>query len=507
MPLVSASNCVIFSDPLNSLYITFGDPSPSKLLKKSDQEKNGADNIRNYKSKIRLCEDLAPEVLRVMLSNEFRQRLFEIACQSAGSMAALARLMEVPQSTILKYRNGNRTIPYLFLQRLSVFLRDQSNCKYQNEIKKHVSGFKLGTKGNSAVTIKIKEGTEELDFENADGARIIAAILGDGYLGDNVASYINPDTTLQTKVNESIQKVVGNIPVNKIYRGKEVRYPQALAMILKKVGLPLGPKVYTNPSVPSWIKKSNDINIPRIFLRQFFSDESDANEKKGMINLPQSIDITTLPSDIKKKLKAGKLDEENYERYAPLRLLDVGWMLWTRFGIRTNGPYPVKYYKAVRKGLEGERLKWVLSISGKVDLDKFEREIGFDIEYKQNALRNYISRIKIYQAKSGFGFLGALKAAGKVESVQGEITSSAIAKEMKHCTGASQKWLRRLVERELIVKIGGGESKGRALGRAPVRYKLTDKGLSLSQNFATYQNLDIRSWKNKKEIFLCQQNS
>lgn len=481
MSPVSIPNCVTFGPPLHNLNITFGPLSPQKSLKNPYRAGNGAENIRACKSKIRLYEDLAPDILRLTLLNEFRQRLFKIACQAAGSMAALARLMKVSQSTICRYRDGDRTIPYPFLQRLSDFLEAQTSCKYQNDIKKHVNGFKLGTKGTSPI-VKIKEGLDEFNFKNVDGARIVAAILGDGYLGDMVVSYINLNTTLRAKVDESIRKIVGDIQV-KTYRCKEARYSQTLAIILEKVGLPPGPKVYTNPSVPSWIKESNDINIPRIFLRQFFSDEGDVSKKKGTINLPQSIDITVLPLDIKKKLKTGKLGEENYERYAPRRLLDVKEMLWTRFDIIANGPCPVKYYKATRKGLEGERLKWRLGISGKVDLEKFEREIGFDIEYKQNALRNYISRIKIYQAKSGFGLLNAFLAAAKIENANGEITSAVVSEEMKHCVDTSQKWLRQLIKQELIVKVGGGENRGRILGRSPVRYKLTDKGLSLCQWF------------------------
>lgn len=506
MSLVSAPNCVTSGGPLNTLYIFFGALSPPKRLKKSDQAENEAETINTCGPQIRLYENLTSEELRLTLQNSFRQRLFKTACEFAGSVNTLARLMKVSDSTIRGYRDGDRTIPYPFLQQLSDFLEAQISYKCLDDIKKHVNGFKLSAKGNSAVTIRIKEGVEEFDFENADGARIVAAILGDGYLGNNVASYINPDTTLRTRVNESIQKVVGNVPVSKIYRGKEMRYPQTLAIILKKVGLPPGPKVYTDPSVPTWIKKSNDANVPRIFLRQFFNDEADVSESKGTINLPQSVDITTLPGAVKEKLKA-KIRGKGYEQYAPRRLLDVKEMLWTKFGIKAGGPYPVIYYRATRKGLEGERLKWRLSISGKADLEKFKREIGFDIGYKQNALQSYINRIKIYQAKSGFGLSDALKVAAKIESAQGEITSLTLAKEMKHCVGASQKWLRRLVEQGLIVKIGGGEGKGQALGRNPVRYELTDKGLLVVQNFSMHQNVNIESWKNKKDVIRYQQNS
>ena len=468
---------------LTDVYKLLSVPSLLQRRLKGSIERNvEAENIKTCEPKIRLYEDLAPETLRLALLDEFRERLFGAACKYAGSTTALARLMKVSDSTIRRYRGGDGAISYLFLRRLCDFLEAQTGCKYLDDVKKHVSGFRLAN--GRLLVVKIKEG-EEFNFDSADGARVVAAFLGDGCLQSNMASYINLDATLRKKVDESIRRVVGDIPV-KTYSYKEARYPQALAIILEKIGLPPGPKVYTNPSVPSWIKKSNDINVSRIFLRQFFSDEADVSERKGTINLPQSIDITALPLEVKKKLKARKLEGKNYERYAPRRLLDVKEMLWTKFGIRASGPYPVRHYRATRKGLQGERLKWRLGISGKADLEKFEREIGFDINYKQNALRNCIGKIKIYQSKKGFGLLSALLAAAEIEDTNGEITKDMISEKMKHREGTSQKWLERLVKRGLIVKVGSGKGKSKSFSRSPTRYRLTDKGRLLVKKFQNF---------------------
>lgn len=454
-----------FRMPLSRL----GLKSSSNLVRTAGEVSMG----RHYRSRVELYRSFPPEMIRVTLSDRYRLRLIESACRLAGSISKLAELIDTSPSSVCRYRDGTRTTPCLFLRRLSEFFENRIRCKCWGEIRNHVNSFKLGTKGSSSL-IKIRAGKEIFDFENIDGARITAAILGDGHLGERVASYINPEATLRRKVDESIQRVIGDAPI-RIYRNKEARYPQALAMILRKIGLRPGPKVFTNPEVPDWVKEVDDVNIPRVFLRQFFSDEANVSEEKCTISLSQSVDITALSPEIKNKLIAKRLHKIDYIRFAPRRLSDIIEMLRERFNIEANGPYPVAYYRATKKCLKGERLKWRLSFSGKAYLEKFEREIGFDLDYKQEALRNCIRKIKIYQAKNGLGLSGALRAAAKVESTQNKITSSLLAKEMRHGRRTSQKWLRKLAESGLVEEVSGGERKNKSLGRSPIIYKLTNR--------------------------------
>lgn len=207
------------------------------------------------------------------------------------------------------------------------------------------------------------------NFNNKEGIRFISAILHDGGISSRLGvTYRNNNKRLRDAIIKCSKKIFGSFKENEV--GTLIQFPTLIGIILKKVGLKEGKKVFTNPEVPKFIFESNKKN-KALFLRQAFDD--DGCVTKGNVRCI----IICAHIDVTKEKRIPNLTK------GIKKLLD-------EFDIKISGPYLTKEYKIK----DNRRQGWSINIYGRKNLEIFQNKIGFDIKKKRDRLKNILESYK-----------------------------------------------------------------------------------------------------------------
>jgi len=231
-------------------------------------------------------------------------------------------------------------------------------------IKKNL--YKIGSRrGNS----DIYNPKFPFEFDNKSGIRFISAILHDGGISKDLeTSYRNNNKALRRKVVQSAKDIFGEL---KYYENRSlIKFPKFIGVVLKRLGLKEGKKVFTNPKIPKFIFKSN-LENKALFLRQAFDDESCVPKpNRKYITLGLHIDVTK-------------------QKRIP-NLINGLKKLLEEFGIVVTGPYLEREYK-IKNNL---RQRWNINIYGRKYLEIFYNKIGFTIKKKRDRLKKILEAYK-----------------------------------------------------------------------------------------------------------------
>lgn len=426
--------------------------------------------------------------LRVITTENFRKEIFEKAKTKAGSWNKLSKIIGMCDSSFQEFYSGKRSIPFTILK---------SVCKFVDNynFEENITGFKIGNVFK-VVRNKNKSSSLLINFETKDGARVVGAFLGDGSKISNSFRYTNKEVCLIKLLNKSVQDLIGKVETFEYTRKPSkslihyIAFPSTISAILGKIGIPKGNKIVSNPHIPPFLLNSDKREIVAMLVRQFANDEATSGHQ---IEFYQSSNVTNLTEKLRTKILSGKYKEvKNYEKHAPNVLKDVKFLLWKHWKIRCGGPYPTGKYRIYRDRRGNMRYvsKWKFTISGKEDLEKFEKEIGFDVKEKQIALRERIKEIKNYQAKKGTTLLKLLITAKRLGKYNLPLTSANLSRFLGLNYKTIDDYLLRLLRNGYLTRPTKRKHLGIGKGTKPFEYTLTDLSKKLIRKYKS--NPDIR---------------
>jgi hypothetical protein len=244
------------------------------------------------------------------------------------------------------------------------------------------------------------------DFGKKSAMRFISGILGDGSISrDGIAAYYNQRKDLIDIFRRSVSDVLGDVDFKLKLRPDDtygLSYPKIVARVLLSVGMKWGAKAETNQSIPKFI---HDLcsDSKSVFIRQFFNDEGNVRLKDRRLQVKQTIDAHESKQEVRSS--AG--------RYAPNVLKDIRALL---YDLNITSAISLGHYRMHKGKIKTD---WELSIYGKENLEKFRRLIGFDLDYKSNALDECIKSYIYPSAGRNQRILYALQYSASVELKKG----------------------------------------------------------------------------------------
>lgn len=285
--------------------------------------------------------------------------------------------------------------------------------------------------------IGLKNPKLPFNFKNKETARIIAGILGDGSISRNLlVDYHNQQKILIKLISESGKKVFGDID-EKIYLKKcgtyQLHWPKIIGIFLFHLGLYPGYKVITNQNIPPVIMSSNK-DIKKMFIRQFFNDEGNVRLKDRRLQVKQTI-VCNKPKNIIKN---------NLNKYSPNVLKDIQKLL-SELSVQSKISLA-----AYRKTRDSVKTDWELSIYGKENLEKFQKFINFDLNYKRTLLDKALKSYKFPSAPRNGKLVFALEKCKLVQKKHGFIRKDLLAKEAKRSLKVATYYLIELKKKGLI---------------------------------------------------------
>jgi ribosomal protein S25 len=369
------------------------------------------------------------EICRLKLDSKLLNEIFEKVISFYGSETKFSFRFGTNWSTLYKYKTGRLYMPSMIVDKL---------LRLINEDSRFLFGKIEEIKFNNGSAFKVSDQRLEVNFNTNQGAKIIAALLGDGYnksfnLG---AGYVNKNPILRNEFLNNLTQLFECIELkdySKAYNGKILQLPLFFSYVFEKAGIPCGKKVLINPGVPEWLLKTDNVEVIYAYLQQIFDDEGHISIEKRMIDLPQSIDVTE-----------GKR--------IPKQLTDIMSLL-NKIDIKSNSPYPVRNYEVKEGSKVYKRSKFVLTISNYTELKKFKDQVGFLSQHKQERLNKLVFAQSLIQRKNKQIEQDVLRTCKEFQSQKKVITSLLLANELGVGESYAQKLLKRLTEEGKLMKI------------------------------------------------------
>lgn len=293
----------------------------------------------------------------IKIKEPLRGELFRYLFKIYGSMYKFAKVINMHPRQLWAYRKGERSISLFFLKNILQLCHDNSiRQKFMRSIEKNIEILKYGWCGKC-----IKNPIFPIEFSETL-CRVIGHIVGDGGIRCKpsfTVQYANKDQQLVETFKRDVIKVFGEIePYNYYYKKKNafvVLFPSIVGYILTRF---IGKQTKEHKHVPKLITNSNK-KCKSIFLRALFDDEA-------------CISITVQRIEIQ---MCGK------------KLIEDIKTLLDEFGIKSR-----KIYKT--EGKENWRPRYKIIISGEINLQKFNRKIGFESKDKKEKLELLLKRYR-----------------------------------------------------------------------------------------------------------------
>ncbi|MBD3313187.1 hypothetical protein GF345_01970 [Candidatus Woesearchaeota archaeon] len=279
------------------------------------------------------------------------------------------------------------------------------------------------------------------NFNSADGARILAAIMGDGELNNQIhVRYNNQNYYLISKVKQSVKNLFGEVDI-KVYPRTDKTYqlhlPKIVGLCIVSLGLKPGAKIYTDNNIPSFMFKAKK-EFKAVFIRQFFNDEGNVRQKDRRLQIKQSI---------VNKTKSRKAMKSYPEEYCPRVLKDIKIILQD-FDIVS---------KITLGHIRGNKSDWELSIYGKDNLERFYENIGFNLDYKNRMLDRCIKSYKFPSAPRNRRIEFAVHNCMKIEEEYGFITRYLLANQCKRSLKTATYYMVDLRKKKMLKRISVGK--------------------------------------------------
>jgi len=326
------------------------------------------------------------------------------------------------------YRLSKRhKISFVFLRKISYMLKIPLSYFY-----KHIN---LVTSVKN-TNVGIKDPKLPFNFGTKEGARFIAAIMGDGEINNQIqVRYNNQDKKLIMLVLKSAKKIFGNVDY-KIYYRKDKTYnlhfPKIIGLVMLELGLKPGYKSETNYQIPGFIFNKNKI-IKSSFIRQFFNDEGNVRLKDRRIQVKQTTKINVSKEECVK----------NPNKYCHNVLKGIKRLFYS-VGIES---------KINLNSHRKNKADFELSFYGKENLELFKKNIGFDLDYKNKGLNQSIKSYKFPSAPRNKRIEFAMKKFKHVDEREGFVTKYSLAKESKRSIKTAVYYLVDLKKERKITEI------------------------------------------------------
>jgi hypothetical protein len=353
--------------------------------------------------------DLPENEVCVKFSSRLQKLMIKKALEKTKGRYFLAKEINVEPCTIYdfeKSRFGSVTLS--FVKRLSDFLVKNGYKEFSlSNLQKKVKLIKSKFVGNPIINPKFP-----MNFNNEYGAKIIAGILGDGGLSQNLYPfYVNKENCLIQKFVYNVQRIVGNTRYNKKNREDGVNmisFPNILGYILAYgLGMEKGRKVLVDPSIPPFIL--NNPNLYSAFLQQVFDDEGSLNNGKSG--------------------KCVELLQYNSREEPPIRVLQIKKML-EELEIIVNGPFGPTEKRETTLGYTS--YGWSIQISNQSNIRNFFEKVNFSLKYKRKRLKNLLSSYKTPpRLRRGTRYEKVLEVCRQLKLEGKKITNRNIANKLK----------------------------------------------------------------------------
>lgn len=331
------------------------------------------------------------------------------------------------------------------------------------------------------------------NFNNEEGGKFIASVLGDGTFNHKFEiQYTNHCPILLENIIKTAKNVFGNIDI--IYKSeKMVLFPTIAGKIIKELGLKQGRKTVTNPHIPKFILNgSRKCKIG--YLKQISDDEG-----SPQINPPYSYSIRY---EFALEIPKNKLNER--EKYIPNLLLDL-YELVRSLGYTTTAIYGGRVFCG-RKNKDRRIVSWAFNTVGKKNIEKFAKEINFRTPKRRKKLETGLKKMKIetYGKKAKFIILEKCKELSSEKTI---FTKYDLMKKINRSRRNSEEWLKKLEKKKFVKIIEGNKfiikSQGFCglAGRTAFKYKITKSGLEFlnKNNKDEIQIKILPKYKNIKE--------
>lgn len=302
--------------------------------------------------------DLPEDKVHIKIKDGLRERIFQEAIDLAGNKTKLANMLGLKKGGygyIREYQQGIHTCSLKIIKNL-VQLCGRSDIL--ELIEKNISEIKFGCKVGKSVK------NPKFPFILSDKLSSLAGhSVGDGGIGLGEARYIPHYTNKSPALLKNFKNLLssfGDMEIKKyrnIFDADFLRAPSIVGVILVQM---FGSFTRENKVVPKSIQHSGKKN-KSAFLRALFDDEA-------------TVDVSGHKIGILMKDKP---------------VIEGARKMFKELGIRAG--------KITKK--EGKY--WRFRITGKKDLEEFQREIGFSHPEKKKKLNRLLNNYKIDQYKNG----------------------------------------------------------------------------------------------------------
>ncbi|MBM3200333.1 hypothetical protein FJZ53_05325 [Candidatus Woesearchaeota archaeon] len=322
----------------------------------------------------------------------------------------------------------------------------------------------------------IKNPKLPINFNNKEGARIIASLYGDGGVCGNTNRplYSNKQKVLIKTVLSCINNVIGKVYYSsQSTRGcTDVIFPPILGFIYEKVGYKAGNKIKTQNTIPPFVYHlQKDIILE--FLSQLIDDEGTLYCKTRQVKhrgkktrrLFYSIRLT-----FSNEHNLGKVPA----------FLESLLRLLHKIDIYPN--YKISDFYITKH--KEKREKWTIHLSGR-EFYNNTTLLNLISSSKKSRLKR-ILRLKkeshMSKQELHTKFLSAIKA---LEKKNEDINSSNLSKNLNLSLDRSRELLAESYKKKYLTKIIGQRifNKNRFAGQLPTSYKPNNRMISLSKRF------------------------
>lgn len=345
----------------------------------------------------------------VLLGKRFvEERLFPL----------LQSIKEFDDDSLYRLRTGKK----ISLKKLKEVLRQK------NALLDEVSSNIILITSAKNTNVGVKNPRFPINLNSEEGARFVAAMMGDGELNSQMqVRYNNQDQELVLQILDCATRLMGNIDYKIYYRKDntyQLHFPRIVGLITVRLGIKPMNKTINDNSIPKYLFSAT-VRSQAAFLAQFFTDEGNVRIIDRRLQVKQTI-VCQVPKEVARK---------NPEKYAAKLLIGIQSLL-KAFGIDCK--ISLGAYRRVGKLKKAD---WELSIYGKENLERFQKEIGFFLEYKNQLLRNCLASYKFPSAPRNKRLVFALQKFMMVEKREGYVTKKTLATESRRSVKTATYYL------------------------------------------------------------------
>ena len=402
-------------------------------------------------------EDLPSNLIFIGLKDNFKEKLLNSIKTNFTSINDFTKLIDKNIYFYFNLKNNQKIRLDCLIKIIKILGKycDKINLKNLDEDIK-IMGTKRGN-------IYIKNPKLPFNFNNKSGAYFISSIFFDGGIDRQFKPhYSNMDLSMRKRVVDSVKDIFGEIKSKEInYKNRVfVRFPKVIGILLNCCfNIGIGNKIYHNNKTPYFIFKLNK-KEKSCFVKQAFDDDGSVSVNKKMIRI---VGV----SDVKKQDFGNKKTIRNF------CLLNDLKKLLLNLGIESN---PIRLSrktfsnKEYNKKGEFYRHVFYFSISDRKNLERFYKNIGFNLKYKHKRLENILKSYKQWQLRKGEIYLIALEKARLLQEKYGFFDNMLLTKEIKRQYRQTVRITKKLLKDKKIKILEKAKPTGR--GWIPEKYVL-----------------------------------